>query len=213
MRACWTLSCQHRLTKIALTLLAHRGPSGDGSSSLVCLRVPWYTWGLIGCVKFSLRVWVYLSCWYCECYTVWRGCLFISGLWRRVCAHVKSLGSRFEKGPDGSLLVFGALSWSVGSLLLSMAPLYITTQDCDPPEESRTPPPCPYLAFVILHRTRIDRTYKWHLRWKEVCAITSRKQSVLHLFKLDSYYLIGYQDLHRPGINKAYVMVEVMYEI
>lgn len=61
MRGCWTVSCRHRLTKITLTLLAYHGPSGPGSSSLVCLRVPWYTWGLIGCVKFSLCVCVALS--------------------------------------------------------------------------------------------------------------------------------------------------------
>lgn len=34
--------------------------------------------------------------------------------------------------------------------------------------------PCPYLVVVILHMRRIDRTYKWHLWWKEACAIVSR---------------------------------------
>lgn len=40
---------------LTLTPLARRGPPGDASSSsLVCLLVPWYPQGLIGCVKFSL---------------------------------------------------------------------------------------------------------------------------------------------------------------
>ena len=71
-RACWTVSCQRWVTKITLTLLAYHGPSGAASSSLVSLRVPWYTWGLIGCVKFSVCVCagLYLSRWYCECYRV-----------------------------------------------------------------------------------------------------------------------------------------------
>lgn len=115
MRGSWTLSCQRWLTKITLTLLAYHGPSGAGSSSLVCLRVPWYTWGLIGCVKFSLCVWVYLSCWYCECCRVWWGCLFIS-----VCDTVfvcmrNHLGREeviLKKSLDGLLLRF-AKSWSV----------------------------------------------------------------------------------------------------
>ena len=177
MRACWTSSCRCRLTKIALTLPAYRGPSGAGSSSLVCLRVPWYTWGSIGCVKFSLRVWVYLSCWYCECYTVWWGCLFISGLWQRVCAHVKSLGCVLRKAsmdyywfpaPFPDLWVRYCYRWFFCTSRLRTVTL--------PSWRERGVTditPCPYLVVVILHR-RIDRTYKWHLRWKEACAIAFR---------------------------------------
>lgn len=134
MRACWTSSCWCWLTKMAMTLPAYRGPSGAGSSLLVCLRVPWYTWGLIGCVKFSLHVWVYLSCWYCECYTVWWGCLFISGLWQRVCAHVKSLGCVPRKASMDYYWSSAPFPDLWVSLLLSTVLLYITTQDCNPPE-------------------------------------------------------------------------------
>lgn len=146
MRACWTSSCWCWLTKMALTLPAYRGPSGAGSSLLVCLRVPWYTWGLIGCVKFSLHVWVYLSCWYCECYTVWWGCL-------RACEITRV---RSEKGLDGLLLVFCALSWSVGFVIVidgssvhhdsGLWPSRVGVR-----EESWTPPPV--LIWLLLFCT------------------------------------------------------------
>lgn len=81
MRSCWTVSRQCWLTEITLTLLAYHGPSGAGSSSLVCLHVPWYTRGLIGCVKFSVCAAFYLGCWY----RVWWECVCLSRpvTWRR----------------------------------------------------------------------------------------------------------------------------------
>lgn len=164
-----TVSCQCWVTKITLTLLAYHGPSGAGSSSLVCLCVPWYTWD---CVKFNMRVCVYLSCWYCVCTgTESGGSVFISVCDSVfVCMYDCVCGTGHSEDVFDGLWLLLAHSWSSCSLFLLMGFCTSKVKTVTLQANEREAEKMSHRHQLSLSSCQVKMSYS--CKWKGVCVLS-----------------------------------------